>query len=244
MAHPIPPRSHHRHIPDPRLLSDQEYAHNGKDDHLTFDVINRIAGEPFLDLVLEPGDSLFIPRGWYHATATSPDTASLHLTVGVGTETEGWIWSTFITAAIGRSICRPQDYASKAMCRHFVPAIEDLGLVTSLHYASWRETLPWPVLQTRTVRSASDKFWNMWQQITKGTYKRLEEEPWRWRDMTIYMRRALADAANKTEKEALDVLEDLFQERWALHEKRQSQLQRFMRASKATAAAPDLAPHH
>jgi hypothetical protein len=52
-------------------LRDQKWRH-GLDD----------AGEPAADLMLEPGDTLYLPRGWPHqATAEAGD--SLHLTVGV-----------------------------------------------------------------------------------------------------------------------------------------------------------------
>ena len=43
-------------------------------------------GEPVLDLVLEPGDLLYMPRGWLHQALTS-DTDSLHLTIGVNAYT-------------------------------------------------------------------------------------------------------------------------------------------------------------
>ena len=38
--------------------------------------------EPALDVVLEPGDALYLPRGWLHAATALGDT-SAHLTVGV-----------------------------------------------------------------------------------------------------------------------------------------------------------------
>ncbi|GAA1894162.1 hypothetical protein GCM10009687_74640 [Asanoa iriomotensis] len=40
------------------------------------------AGEPAMDVVLAPGDALYLPRGWLHS-ATAQDDSSLHLTVGV-----------------------------------------------------------------------------------------------------------------------------------------------------------------
>jgi hypothetical protein len=43
-------------------------------------------GEPVEDRVLEPGDMLYLPRGWLHEALTS-DTDSLHLTVGVNVVT-------------------------------------------------------------------------------------------------------------------------------------------------------------
>jgi bifunctional lysine-specific demethylase and histidyl-hydroxylase NO66 len=39
-------------------------------------------GPPALDEVLEPGDALYLPRGWLHSAAAQ-DEASLHLTVGI-----------------------------------------------------------------------------------------------------------------------------------------------------------------
>jgi hypothetical protein len=43
-------------------------------------------GEPIHDLVLRPGDMLYLPRGWLHEALTS-DADSLHLTVGVNVVT-------------------------------------------------------------------------------------------------------------------------------------------------------------
>ena len=43
-------------------------------------------GEPVLDVTLSPGDTLYLPRGWMHEATTS-DSDSLHLTVGVNVYT-------------------------------------------------------------------------------------------------------------------------------------------------------------
>ena len=48
------------------------------------------AGEPYLDVVLEPGDCLWLPRGWVHAARTEGD-LSLHVTLGVLTRTRHWL---------------------------------------------------------------------------------------------------------------------------------------------------------
>ncbi|SNT58954.1 Cupin superfamily protein [Asanoa hainanensis] len=40
------------------------------------------AGEPALDVVLEPGDALYLPRGWLHSAAAQDD-SSLHITIGI-----------------------------------------------------------------------------------------------------------------------------------------------------------------
>ena len=52
-------------------------------------------GEPVLDLVLEPGDMLYMPRGWLHEALTS-DEDSLHLTIGVTVYT----WLDALRAAL------------------------------------------------------------------------------------------------------------------------------------------------
>ncbi|MBB1034312.1 cupin [Dietzia sp. CQ4] len=45
-------------------------------------ISERASDEPVIDAVLEPGDSLYLPRGWVHSAEAQGDT-SIHLTVGV-----------------------------------------------------------------------------------------------------------------------------------------------------------------
>jgi hypothetical protein len=52
-------------------------------------------GEPVLDVLLQPGDTLYLPRGWLHEALTS-DTDSLHLTIGVNVHT----WLDAVRAAL------------------------------------------------------------------------------------------------------------------------------------------------
>ncbi|HEU0304617.1 MAG TPA: cupin domain-containing protein [Gaiellaceae bacterium] len=52
-------------------------------------------GRPVLDLVLEPGDTLYMPRGWLHEALTS-DEDSLHITIGVNLYT----WLDAVRAAV------------------------------------------------------------------------------------------------------------------------------------------------
>ncbi|MDH6145394.1 hypothetical protein P3T35_007449 [Kitasatospora sp. GP30] len=44
-------------------------------------------GEPLADLVLNAGDVLYVPRGWWHAVSADQGTESLHLTFGLVTHT-------------------------------------------------------------------------------------------------------------------------------------------------------------
>ena len=71
-------------------------------------------GQPIAQHTLEPGDVLFVPRGMYHRTSTEQATdeassagggaaaeprASLHVTVGVETDTDGYTWLALLKAA-------------------------------------------------------------------------------------------------------------------------------------------------
>ena len=55
--------------------------------------------EPVLDLLLRPGDTLYLPRGWLHQALTS-ETDSLHLTVGVTLQT----WLDAVRAALDECV--------------------------------------------------------------------------------------------------------------------------------------------
>ncbi len=61
----------------------------------------RVAEEPFLDVVLEPGDSLYLPRGWVHSAQALGET-SIHLTIGTAAVT-GIDVLNILVAAIGES---------------------------------------------------------------------------------------------------------------------------------------------
>ena len=67
-------------------------------------------GEPVLDVVLQPGDTLYLPRGWLHEALTS-ETDSLHLTIGVNVYT----WLEAVRAAL-------DDCADDVELRRSVPA--------------------------------------------------------------------------------------------------------------------------
>ncbi len=45
-------------------------------------IVEAAKGEAYLDTVLEPGDALYLPRGWLHA-AEAQGEVSIHLTIGV-----------------------------------------------------------------------------------------------------------------------------------------------------------------
>jgi hypothetical protein len=61
-------------LPDP--LRDQVWTDRRAD------VADAAKGEPYIDTVLEPGDVLYLPRGWLHA-AQAQGEVSIHLTLGI-----------------------------------------------------------------------------------------------------------------------------------------------------------------
>jgi len=77
-------------------------------------------GEPILDVDLEPGDILYMPRGTIHQAKSSADTHSLHITVSVGQRN---CWGDFLELAMPRALelasedhillreCLPRGYA-------------------------------------------------------------------------------------------------------------------------------------
>ncbi|MGX6603806.1 cupin domain-containing protein [Micromonosporaceae bacterium Da 78-11] len=67
-------RIHEPVLPDPL----EKQAWGGRAD----EVGASAQGEPALDVVLEPGDALYLPRGWLHS-AEAQGARSLHLTIGV-----------------------------------------------------------------------------------------------------------------------------------------------------------------
>lgn len=84
------------HAPPERWMLKQQQRGKGRDRLQEEDL-----GEALLDAVLDPGDVLFIPRGVVHRTSTADSRVrSLHVTVGVETETDGLLWGSVLAAAL------------------------------------------------------------------------------------------------------------------------------------------------
>ena len=61
-------------------------------------------GDPVLDVTLEPGDVLYVPLGWVHATSTADSAErSCHATLGVDTYFYGLCWSNARSIALARN---------------------------------------------------------------------------------------------------------------------------------------------
>lgn len=62
-------------------------------------------GEPFLDVLLEPGDLLYFPRGVIHQACTVPDHHSLHLTLSVYQKNSwGDLMESLVPVALAKAI--------------------------------------------------------------------------------------------------------------------------------------------
>ena len=79
----------------------------GRRDNLTHWLISTQVeglGEPVLDVTLEPGDVLYVPLGWVHATSTAESAErSCHATLGVDTYFYGLCWSNARSIALARN---------------------------------------------------------------------------------------------------------------------------------------------
>ena len=63
-------------------------------------VAKRAREEPVLDVVLRPGDALYLPRGWLHSAVARAGT-SIHLTVGVASYTGADVIGELVAAVRG-----------------------------------------------------------------------------------------------------------------------------------------------
>ncbi|WP_149829530.1 cupin domain-containing protein [Streptomyces tailanensis] len=92
-------------------------------------------GDPLADIVLTPGDLLYLPRGWWHAVSADQGTASLHLTFGLATQTGaeflGWLCDGLrVSATVRADVPRfgtPEERAGylAAVRKEMLAALED-----------------------------------------------------------------------------------------------------------------------
>ncbi len=103
--------------------------------------------EPVADLVLHPGDVLYLPRGWWHAVTADQGSASLHLTFGIGTHTGAdlirWLSDELRSSdrvrsdlPVHRSAEEQSDYLA-ALGKEVAAALEDPMLLA--RYAAARD---------------------------------------------------------------------------------------------------------
>ncbi|MER5969163.1 cupin domain-containing protein [Streptomyces sp. NPDC002055] len=76
--------------------------------HRDTDVPEPPPNEPIIELVLNAGDMLYLPRGWWHAVAASEGVHSLHLTCGMQTAT-GADLLRWLSEDLRRELCVRSD---------------------------------------------------------------------------------------------------------------------------------------
>eukprot|EP00753_Platysulcus_tardus_P020065 PLAT772.1.p1 GENE.PLAT772.1~~PLAT772.1.p1 ORF type:complete len:549 (-),score=242.69 PLAT772.1:41-1633(-) len=113
-------------------------------------------GEPILDVILRPGDLLYMPRGFIHQARSCEETHSLHITVSTGLHSN---WCDVLRAMFDRVISQaaarlphlrsspPRDYLSYMGVQHAdVPHLaeerQQFGAVVSSLLSEVMEELP------------------------------------------------------------------------------------------------------
>lgn len=92
------------------------YPHEQVGKHPSLPVPDAVTDGPILlQRVLQPGDVLYIPRGYVHVAVTSAQQPSLHATVALATH--DWSWAGVLTRATEQGLAGVVDYR-KAMDRH------------------------------------------------------------------------------------------------------------------------------
>ena len=84
--------------------------------------------KPVLDITLERGDALFLPRGWIHEAVTTPDSASLHLTVST---MQQWAWADLLELVIPEALEASIQSQDKTLLREGLPLrfLDYMGVV-------------------------------------------------------------------------------------------------------------------
>ncbi|BCJ39732.1 hypothetical protein GCM10010168_78120 [Actinoplanes ianthinogenes] len=117
-------------------------------------------GEPALDVVLHPGDALYLPRGWLHS-ARSQTSRSLHLTVGIRGLTRYALVEELLLAAAadprlraglayGTDLTDPETVATELTAtidalRAWLPTADPAMIAGRLRERTWSQTRPAPL---------------------------------------------------------------------------------------------------
>jgi lysine-specific demethylase/histidyl-hydroxylase NO66 len=118
------------------------------------------SGEPALDVVLAPGDALYLPRGWLHA-ADAQDDMSLHLTLGLRRPTRYDIVESLLALAAGEAGLRagfalgadptdpdrlaPELRSTVAALKAWLDTVDSDTVARHLRSKLWSATRPAPL---------------------------------------------------------------------------------------------------
>ncbi len=80
----------------------------------------KVLDEPVLDIILEPGDMLYMPRGWIHQAITLPreKEPSLHLTISC---MQRWAWADLMEVIIPDALKAAIENESYTTLREGLP---------------------------------------------------------------------------------------------------------------------------
>lgn len=126
-------------------------------------------GPPVLDVVLTPGDALYLPRGWLHS-AQAQQSSSLHLTLGVRALTRYALVEALLDLAASDPRLRaglplgldvadsgqitPELTETVAALRDWLTTVEPGGVAARLRARAWPASRPAPLrplAQTRAI---------------------------------------------------------------------------------------------
>ena len=180
----------------PHPLADQPWT-----DHR--DAVAAAAqGAPHIDQVFEPGDVLYLPRGWLHSAVAQGGT-SIHLTIGLRATTRQDLLTTLLARAgedpeLRRSLALGVDYtdpgslaedlAATAAAAHALldrAAVDDVA--RSLHRAHAEATRPEPVRPLATIDAMATLDADVLLTWRDALAERIEEDE---REMRIRLRTA------------------------------------------------------
>ena len=118
------------------------------------------AGPPALDVTLEPGDALYLPRGWLHS-AQAQQGSSLHLTVGIRALTRYALVETLLGLAaedqrlraslpFGLDLAEPDQIAAELTetviaLRDWLGRTEPAAVAAKLRERVWPAARPAPI---------------------------------------------------------------------------------------------------
>ncbi|MDG4766274.1 cupin domain-containing protein [Solwaraspora sp. WMMD406] len=124
------------------------------------EVACRADGEPAVDVVLEPGDALYLPRGWLHSAAAQQE-SSIHLTVGVRALTRYSVVETLLDLAVDDRRLRatlplgldvadtgqlePELTEAVDALRDWLTTVSPAEVADRLRQRSWAATRPAPL---------------------------------------------------------------------------------------------------
>ncbi|HEY6593822.1 MAG TPA: cupin domain-containing protein [Asanoa sp.] len=125
------------------------------------DEVSAVAcGEPALDVVLSPGDALYLPRGWLHSAAAL-DGSSLHLTVGIRALTRYALVEALLGLAAGDARLRaslpfgldpsaaddiePELTETVEVLRHWLTTVDPAAVAAALRERVWPAARPAPL---------------------------------------------------------------------------------------------------